>query len=70
MTEKTILVCLEESRRPARIALGGSLGAVEKATRALYPSKNWEAYVLVFQIWSPEWDSWIDLCEGDEIPDK
>ena len=72
MGEKSVLVCLEgsSSKRPTKISSGGSLGALEAATWAVYPEMKLEDHVLLFQIWSDEWATWIDLMEGENIPDK
>jgi hypothetical protein len=49
---------------------GGSLGVLEAATQSLYPETILKDSVLLFQIWSEDWNTWVDLMEGDCIPDK
>ena len=66
MMSKKLLLCFGENRRPADIASDGGLAAIKAAAYREFGDAISDSPLI--QIWSSEWNSWVDLRDEDGVP--
>lgn len=66
MDVKKLLLHFGNRRTPVQIPANGGKPAIEEAARTVFSLDV--AQNLMLQIWSSEWDSWVDMSDTDEVP--